>query len=65
MTAVNKEYEGEASSYDALIVALLPESLQKKQETLYERILQVCSYIASLSDSYAVLLHKKIKGSVV
>ena len=63
--AVNTTFEGTASNYDALIFKLLPEELQKTPDKLYDRILMVCSYIASMSDGYAIVLHKKIKGDLI
>ena len=44
---------------------LLPEELQETPDKLYDRILMVCSYIASMSDGYAIVLHKKIKGDLI
>jgi dGTPase len=63
--AVNTTFEGIASNYDALIFKLLPEELQETPDKLYDRILMVCSYIASMSDGYAIVLHKKIKGDLI
>jgi len=62
ITAINNSYDGKASNYDELLVNLLPEKYQKLHNNLYERILSVCSFIASMSDGAAILLHKKIKG---
>ena len=60
--AVNNTYKGEASNYDKLIIKTLPESIQIKEESLYERLLSVCHYVALLSDSNAVLTYKKLRG---
>jgi len=62
ITAINNSYDGKASNYDKLLVNLLPEKYQKIHDDLYQRILSVCSFIASMSDGAAILLHKKIKG---
>ena len=62
ITAVNNTYEGKASNYDQLIHKLLPESCRDTKEAVYDRIMMVCTYIAGMSDGYAILLHKKIKG---
>jgi len=32
------------------------------EESLYNRLLNVCNYVASLSDSRAILDYKKIEG---
>jgi dGTPase len=63
--AVNQMFEGSPSNYDQLIFKLLPEDYQNLHVNLYDRILMVCTFIASLSDGYAILLHKKIKGYFV
>ena len=60
--AVNNTHENQASNYDKLILMLLPDRYRHIHEELYKRILNVCNLIASYSDSYAILLHKKIKG---
>ena len=62
ISAVNKTYLGSASSYDTLIFKLLPENCTQLSDSLYNRIMMVCSYIAGMSDGYAVLIHKKLTG---
>ena len=62
ITAVNNKYEGKMSNYDNLIITLLPEKYQNLECSVYERILTVCSFVASMSDGYAILIHKKISG---
>lgn len=63
--AVNNTFEGNASNYDNLIFKLLPEECQILHENLYDRILMVCTCIAGMSDSYAILIHKKISGFLI
>ncbi len=60
--AVNNTFEGKASNYDKLIVKLLPENYRKIHDHLYDRILMICTYVAGMSDGYAISLHKKITG---
>lgn len=60
----NAVYENTASNYDKLIYRLLPAKYQNLEDSLYLRLLNIASFIASLSDSSAVLLHKKINGSI-
>ncbi|MCB4806880.1 dNTP triphosphohydrolase [Tamlana sp. 62-3] len=60
--AVNNSFKNQASNYDKLILKTLPASLQTNQTSLYKRLLSVCHYVASLSDSKAILEYKKIKG---
>ena len=62
ISAVNNSYNGSASSYDQLILEVLPEKYQALSDELYQRILSVCNFIASMSDGAAILLHKKING---
>ncbi len=60
--AVNNAYENKASNYDRLILLLRPEKYNAIPESLYDRLLSVCNMVANFSDSYAILLHKKIRG---
>lgn len=62
ITAVNNSHNGKASSYDNLILEVLPEKYQNLSDDLYQRILSICNYIASMSDGAAIFLHKKING---
>jgi dGTPase len=62
ISAINNAYNGTASNYDKLVLRLLPENYQLQKESLYDRINIACSFISIMSDSYAILLHKKIKG---
>ncbi|MEE9348888.1 MAG: deoxyguanosinetriphosphate triphosphohydrolase [Flavobacteriaceae bacterium] len=55
-------FESNASNYDQLIIQLLPEKYQQSNENLYQNIMQICSFVSSLSDSMAILLNKKLKG---
>jgi len=65
VTALNNSFNGNASNYDKLVLQLLPKEYQKTEENLYHRIMQICSYVASLSDSYAICLYKKIAGEFI
>ncbi|WP_117879983.1 deoxyguanosinetriphosphate triphosphohydrolase [Aureibaculum luteum] len=65
INAVNNTFEQKPSSYDNLIMNLLPVKYQNLDTNIYDRILSVCSFIASMSDGAAILLHKKIKGVVI
>jgi dGTPase len=64
ITAVNNKYDKIATNYDKLVFQLLPENFQQTKGSLYDRIFTVCSFISTVSDSYAILLHRKIKGEV-
>lgn len=65
INAVNNSYNNQASNYDKLIFKLLPEEYQDLPENLYKRILMVCTFIAGMSDGYAILIHKKISGFLI
>ncbi len=62
VTATNHTYKNTATNYDNLILSLLPESIQTPKETLYERILTICGFVASLTDGFAMQLYKKLNG---
>ena len=61
-TAVNNCYENKTSSYDNLLMKSLPEDMELQHQKLYNRLMGVCSVVASYSDSKAVLMYKKLKG---
>lgn len=63
--AMNNKHENIATNYDKLVFQLLPENFQQINDNLYDRIFTVCSYISTISDSYVILLHKKIKGDII
>lgn len=65
VTALNNKFEGTSSNYDELVLDLLPNEYQQERKNLYDRTMQISSFIASLSDSLAIKLHKKIKGNIV
>ncbi|WP_440879645.1 deoxyguanosinetriphosphate triphosphohydrolase [Tenacibaculum sp. C7A-26P2] len=65
ITALNNKFYENSTNYDRLVLNLLPEEYQHEKEYLYDRIMQVCSYVAGLSDGYAIRLHKKLRGDVV
>lgn len=62
ITAVNNKHAHQLSNYDKLILMLLPDRYKQTSDDLYKRILSICNLVATFSDSYAILLHKKIKG---
>jgi dGTPase len=62
ITAVNNKYDNTATNYDKLVFQLLPENFQQTKGSLYDRIFTICSFISTVSDSYAIQLFNKIKG---
>ena len=60
--AVNNCYYGTGSHYEKLILKLFDSELGYKNDKLYDRMMAVCSLVASYSDSNAILIYRKIKG---
>ena len=60
--AVNNSYVNNASNYDKLILQTLPETITFLDDSLYVRLINICHYIALLSDRQAIIQYKKIKG---
>ena len=58
--AVNN-YEGKMSSYDKLILRLVPEEIPMAENSLFETLLNATCFLASLSDGKAHMLFKEIK----
>lgn len=48
--------------HDTLLLKTLPRYYRKENTSVYEKILGVCSFVASLTDGKAVELHSKMKG---
>ena len=64
VTALNNKYNGTQSNYDVLVLNLLPDEYRQEKEMLYDRVMQICSYVSGLSDSFAIRLFQKIKGNI-
>lgn len=63
--ALNNSVSGNTSNFDELILHLLPKEYQNNNDSLYNRLMNICSYIARMSDSYAIQMHKKIMGNIL
>ena len=63
ITSLNNNENGNSSSYDKLILELLPKKFNLSGSNLYNRLLGVCHYISSMSDTQAVITYKKISGN--
>jgi len=63
ITSLNNSENNKASSYDKLILKLLPKKFNLKGANLYNRLIGVCHYISSMSDTQAVITYKKISGN--
>jgi len=62
INAANNKHAHQLSNYDKLVLMLLPDRYKETSDDFYKRILSICNLVANFSDSYAILLHKKIKG---
>ena len=62
LTAINNKFEGSLTNYDELIIFLLPENLKVPSTSQYIRILNICGYVASLTDGFALQLYEKLKA---
>ncbi len=62
ISSVNQYYEGNQTSYDDLILKLLPSTTNLNHDNLYSRLLEICHYVASLSDRKALNVYNKITG---
>ncbi|MFD0964517.1 dGTP triphosphohydrolase [Pseudofulvibacter geojedonensis] len=61
-TAINNQFNNCLSNYDKLILKTLPNIEGFKSDSLYIRLLSISSYVASLTDSKALLFYKKQLG---
>lgn len=65
ITAFNNDFLGKSSNYDKLILRMLPEEYQVNSNSIYQRIMSVCSYVSGMSDSFAIRIHKKLTGNSI
>ena len=65
VTALNNHQTGEKTNYDKLLLNLLPEEFKIESDSIYERIMAICTYVSRMSDSYAIRIHKKIQGNII
>ena len=65
VTALNNDQDANPTNYDKLLLNLLPQEFKVKSNSVYTRIMAICTFISRMSDSYAINLHKKIQGRVL
>ena len=65
VSAVNNKYDQNYSNYDQLILNLLPKEYQSEDASLYNRIMQICTYVSRMSDRYAIRTHQKLTGNII
>jgi dGTPase len=62
ITAYNNNFEGNATSYDKLLLQILPEKHHLEKESIYGRLLHICHFISLLTDGNALLYYRNIVG---
>ncbi len=62
ISAVYRDFQAKTTNYDKLILKVLPDIVDSESDSVYNRLMAICLYISKLSDSNAILIHKKIKG---
>ncbi len=65
VTALNNKFKGIPTNFDVLVLNLLPKEYHTSSTNLYHRIMKICSYVSSMSDSYAIRIHKKLTGNIL
>ncbi len=64
-TLAYNSFNNSLSSFDKLLLKALPDTIQLKNESLYDNLLSICLFISKLSDSNAMLLYRRLKGNLV
>lgn len=59
--AMERQEEGTATNYDQLILANFLAELDFDGKSRYENLLEICSYVASLTDGNALRIFKKLE----
>jgi dGTPase len=62
-TAVEHEHAGNASNFDKLILKNFLKDFDFSNSSLEDWLIDVCSYVASLTDSNALRTYRKLTGS--
>jgi len=61
--SVYKNFKGDASNYNKLILKSIPNTIHVNHDSIYDNLLSVCNYISKLSDSNAILNYRILKGN--
>ncbi|CAM4022221.1 dNTP triphosphohydrolase [Flavobacterium jumunjinense] len=62
-TAYHNKIEGNASSYDVIILKLLPDRFQFQKESVYDQLLHICHFVSLLTDGKALEIYNIIEGN--
>jgi dGTPase len=60
ISAAVNTYQNKATNYDQLVMRLVPDKYRSKNDSLYHILLQICCFVASLTDGKVTRLYKKI-----
>ena len=63
--AASNSYSGSLSHYDTLVLKLLPETTILFNASLYDNVMTICLFISKLSDSKAMQLYHRLKGTSI
>ncbi|MCA0131045.1 deoxyguanosinetriphosphate triphosphohydrolase [Winogradskyella alexanderae] len=58
-------FKDEMSNYDKLLLKTLPENVKLSNASLYKNLITICLFISKLSDTNAMLLYKRLKGTIL
>lgn len=59
--AMEKELKGKATNYDKLIISNFLSELNFENKSTYQNLIEICSYVASLTDGNALRIFKKLE----
>jgi dGTPase len=63
ITALTNKYENKVTSYDEIILKLLPKRFHQDNESIYKQLLTTCHFISLLTDGNALRLYEIINGN--
>lgn len=64
ITALNNHFHGKETNFDKLILQAEP-SILGEENSLYERLLHVCNFVALLSDSQTIMKYQIVSGQKI
>ncbi|TXD75119.1 deoxyguanosinetriphosphate triphosphohydrolase [Aequorivita antarctica] len=63
-TAYENHYHGKARHYDKLLLRMFGCDLSQKPQSVYEYIMECCSFISRLTDGNALQIFQKVRGNL-
>lgn len=61
--AFDRKMAGSAGHYDNLVIQNFLKEVEFNEESIYHNLINLCSFIASLTDGKALQIYKKLNGS--